>query len=261
MAFLRKLFGKEKKNHNKTINKKQSKASKKFILVKKLYRKHKIDISKVINNYHDPKFYKKLIGLTPNWGKEDEQKLQKILSGTKHHRDFRNLRQYAFNLILNWLVEDLILITLRKKGLDTIKYGSDQERKLLIGQNVDAVCDLKIIPRNKKNKEIYLEVIANYPTNSGYSSFWEEHKFFDLRDSKYQKLLSKHSENSLVYIIGVVVSKGKFFLLPITPRLKKEFKFKEDNFGGKKTVKIDFGNLGPKLIDLRKISITNFIKK
>ena len=266
MLFWKLLKGKRSKknkreNNKKTIkdNKKSTKTSKKLALVRKLYKKHNINIVRVIDNYKGPGFYKKLIGITPGWGKEDEKKLQKILSGTKHHRDFRNLRQYAFNLILNWLVEDLVLIMLRKKGLHTVKYGSDQERELLVGNKVDAVCDLKIIPKNKRNKEIYLEVIANYPTNSGYSSFWEEKSFFDLRDSKYQKLLSKHSNKSLVYIIGIVVAKGKFFLLPITPELKTEFKVKEENFGGKKTVKIDFGENGPGLVNLNKIGVKSFL--
>ena len=215
----------------------------KLQLVRNMYRKCSCDSP--IDSYSDPILFRKILGLSGEWILEDENKLRKILTGTTHHRDFRNIRQYAFNLILNWLVEDLIFQLLEKSGLQVNKEGSDGNRDLLMGKQVSAEPDLMI----KKDKENWIEVIANYPTYKGFSSFWEQEGFFDLRDNKYSQLLEK-SDDNLVFVVGVVVSKSSFFILRIDKDLDYTNKVSEKNFGYKKTTKIEFENGIPNLIPL-----------
>lgn len=252
----RRKFSKKKKVRTK---KELDSQLKKFLLIKRLYKKHKLNVEKVIDKYHDPKLYRKIIASKNYWTLEEENKLKKILSGTKHHRDFRNNKQYAANIILNWLIEDLVYILLKRKKINVIKSGSDKERKLLVGKKVEAECDLKIIPKNKTNKEILIEVIANYPTRSGFASFWEEKGFLDLRDKKFHKLLDNHIQGSLVFIVGVVVAKGQFFLMKIDNNLNVKNKSSEKNFGGKETVLIDFEEGKPWLKSLNALSIRSFV--
>ena len=136
--------------------------------------------------------------------------LSELLVGTKHHQDFRNQRQYAFNLILNWLVEDLVYTLLKNTGSNIKRIGSDSKRNILQGKEISALPDLLI----ENGKNIWIEVISNYPTNSGYSSFWEQSGYFDLRDNKFNHLL-KQSLDDDVYVLGVVVSKSKYFKVKI----------------------------------------------
>ena len=217
----------------------------KLQLVKNMYRK--CSCESPIDNYSDPILFRKILGLSGEWFSDDENKLKQILLGTAHHRDFRNIRQYAFNLILNWLVEDLILQLLEKSGLKVTKEGSDANRDLLMGKQVSAEPDLMVI----KDNENWIEVIANYPTYKGFSSFWEQEGFFDLRDNKYLQLLEKSKYNQ-VFVVGVVVSKSSFFILHIDKNLDYTNKVSEKNFGYKKTTKIEFDNGIPILIPLEK---------
>ena len=80
----------------------------KLSLVKDLYYSLDKDIVKVVDSYHDPIITKKILSNVYAWNEEDNIHLNTLLKGTDHHRDFRDNRGYAFNIILNWLVEDLI---------------------------------------------------------------------------------------------------------------------------------------------------------
>ncbi|MBT3297452.1 hypothetical protein HN385_00855 [archaeon] len=233
---------------------------KKLFLIKKTYKKYNINLEKVIDNYHDPKFYRKILFSKHYWTLEEDNKLKRILTGIKPHRNFRNNKQYAANIILNWLIEDLIYIILKRKKVNVVRSGSDKERKLFIGKNVEAECDLKIIPRNKNNKNIFIEVIANYPTKSGFASFWEEKGFLDLKDKKFHKLLDHHIQGNLILILGMVVAKNQFFLMRVDNNLKIKNKSSEQNFGGKETVLIDFEEGKPLLKGLNTLSIRSFVK-
>lgn len=222
---------------------------KKLELVKNLYQSFSIDIDKVLDSYYESSFYSKIISDSYLWTEKDNLKLKDLLLGTNHHQDFRNIRQYAFSLLLNWLVEDLVYSILVKEKFDIIKAGSDKERKLLTGKEINSSPDLKI----NKTGSIWIEVISNYPTSQGYSSFWEQEGFFDLRDNKFDTLLEKSSEDKVI-IIGVVVAKGKFFVQKIDFNVKTEKKYSERNMGYKRTTKIRFKDKYPILYDCKQLS-------
>ena len=177
----------------------------KLSLVKDLYASLHKDIVKVVNSYHDPTMTKKILSNVYMWNEKDNVHLNTLLKGTDHHRDFRDNRGYAFNIILNWLVEDLIYEVLLN-DFNIEKVGSDNKRELLQGARVTSEPDLLI----NESPKIWIEVIANYPIN-GFSSFWEKEFYFDLRDNKF-KSLSKKSAEDKVIILGVVVKKNPFLL-------------------------------------------------
>ncbi len=220
----------------------------KFNLVKELFEKNKLDIGDVLDSYPNTDLYKKILGVKGSWEKTAASMLSEQLVGTKHHQDFRNQRQYAFNLILNWLVEDLVYTLLKNTGNNIKKIGSDSKRNILQGKEISSLPDLLI--ENEKN--IWIEVISNYPTNSGYSSFWEQSGYFDLRDNKFNHLL-KQSLDDDVYVLGVVVSKSKYFKVKIGQNTVVENIQSESNFGNKKTKRLYFENKLPRLIDTENI--------
>ena len=163
--------------------------------------------------------------------------------------DLKGCSNYAFNIILNWLVEDLIFWNLYRSKIDVKKNGSDRNRVLLSGKNVTADSDLKI---KKSNELIYLEVISNYPTHKGYSSFWEQDGSFDLRDNKLSNMLLE-SKNAKVYIIGVVVAKSAFFIMQIDKNIKVNKVSSQKNIGFKKTNQIIFKNKEIQLNPINKL--------
>lgn len=220
----------------------------KFNLVEKLYEKNKLEIGEVLDSYPNTDLYKEILGVKGSWEKTAANMLSELLVGTKHHQDFRNQRQYAFNLILNWLVEDLVYTLLKNTGIKIKRIGSDSKRNILQGKEISALPDLLI----ENGKNIWIEVISNYPTNSGYSSFWEQSGYFDLRDNKFNHLL-KQSLDDDVYVLGVVVSKSKYFKVKINKNTVVKNIQSESNFGYKKTKRFYFENKLPMLIDTENI--------
>ena len=226
----------------------------KLSLVKDLYYSLDKDIVKVVDSYHDPIITKKILSNVYAWNEEDNIHLNTLLKGTDHHRDFRDNRGYAFNIILNWLVEDLIYEVLLN-DFSIQKVGSDNKRELLQGSRVTSEPDLLI----NENPKIWIEVIANYPINN-FSSFWEKEFYFDLRDNKFKSLLGKSLEDKVI-VLGVVVKKKSFFIKTISE--KQEFRSikKEANFGYKSTTRIYFEDNKINLIESKKLvdTIRNLI--
>ena len=101
--------------------------SEKLRHVVEIYKLNEIDIVKVINKYPNSSLYKKILSKSSEWLDEDEINLRKILKDTSHHRDFRNPREYAFNIILNWLIEDLVFWILFRSGANVKKFGFPSE--------------------------------------------------------------------------------------------------------------------------------------
>ena len=78
-------------------------------LIKALYESLNINIIEVVDSYDDPTLCKKILSKNYNWSSSDTQQLDNLLKNTNHHSDLRNKKAYAFNIIINWLIEDLIL--------------------------------------------------------------------------------------------------------------------------------------------------------
>ena len=218
-------------------------------LVKSLYAHLNVKITEIVDSYDDATLCRKILSKIYNWSSHDTQELNNLLKNTSHHSDVRNNKEYAFNIIINWLIEDLIYEIL-SVDYKVTKIGSDNNRKLLSGRNINSEPDLLISLKNN----IMIEIIANYPIKD-YSSFWEKEFYFDLRDNKMNSLLDRCKTNR-VLIIGVVVEKKKIFIMEINFDTSFQQIKSESNFGHKKTSRIHFHD---RKIELHPISTLNTI--
>lgn len=146
-------------------------------------------------------------------GNEDELKskfpetYQNLLS-CLHNMDNRKPIEYARDLVASWLFEDFMVEKFKQLGYSLILSGKDKNRKILpnirVGSNSDT-----IFCYNDQN--VNLEIITDF------GKFWEKHKVLDLRDDKYNKMLSEKA-----ILLAVSIIDKKFALIPISKSLKIE---------------------------------------
>ena len=122
-----------------------------------------------------------------------------------HNRDSRNLMEYARDLVASWIFEDFMVEKFNQLGYTLTLSGKDKNRKILpntkVGSNSDTIFEYH-------GKQINLEIIADY------GLYWERHKALDLRDDKFNKMLS---ENAVLLAISIIDK--KFALIPINNSL------------------------------------------
>ena len=198
--------------------------------LKKLYSMNKVDIGQQVDTYTNPQFCRKVLSTTYQWTEEDNAKLLPIFSG--HRRDARSHKNYAFTLLTGWLAEDIVLINLNKHGKIFNKNGCDDKRDLLEDRKINNAPDIVSV-----DSDIYIEVVTNYHMGKE-KCFWEENKQIDLRDNKLDHLMS-YSENATVFLVGLMVAKSKYYLLPIDKNTKYSINESNAFFGGKKTKAIE----------------------
>lgn len=102
------------------------------------------------------------------------------------HRDSRSSVHYGLDLVFGWIYEDLILATLRKRGISVQLAGEDRHREFLpaseIGTTSDFLLDLNGIRKP-------LEIVF------AWNNHWTIYDRWDLRDSKYMSLVSAGVES------------------------------------------------------------------
>ena len=89
----------------------------KLDLVIDLLNDNDINIHKLISQYQDAPLVSKLLGLDTTITQQDLNDLEEKLAGNEHHKDFRDTVSFARNLIVNWLIEDAIVIIAERTGL------------------------------------------------------------------------------------------------------------------------------------------------
>jgi|DEB0MinimDraft_10_1074344.scaffolds.fasta_scaffold01819_15 hypothetical protein len=230
----------------------------KLDLVIDLLNDHDINIFKVIDTYEDSKLVKKILGLDSTMSEADMIQLENKLIGNEHHKDYRTTLQFARNLVMNWLIEDFVYYMLRKQDIEVKRTGKDGHRKLLKGWNASSDPDLQC---KINNNNLWIEVIANYPTQS-FDSFWESEGYYDLRDYKLKNLKSKSYKDKTI-VLGVNVKQKKYFTMQITPDLQSLDYSPEEKFGNKLTKKVMFPGGKPTLTDFSKLhySVRNMLRQ
>lgn len=117
---------------------------------------------------------------------EQEEYLQSKLSGLSHKRDSRSAEEYGRELLVNWLLEDVIVSILENDSTITVnRSGEDANREFL--ENTTADPDLEV---SIGAEEYLVEIIVDY------TGFWKRSGNIDLRDNKYNHL--QKSTNGLV---------------------------------------------------------------
>jgi len=129
--------------------------------------------------YPDPELYHHiLIGTLTSI---ESDKLRHQLFRTEHHRDSRKIMEYAREMILNWLIEDLVIQYVLPHKFKKIKLiGGDRDRRFLTGSHVAATPDLKADGRK-------------YDIKCDWTGYWHEKGIVDLRDGEYPLLLKQNA--------------------------------------------------------------------
>jgi hypothetical protein len=161
--------------------------------------------------------------LTDKLTPEDMRYLNQTLTNA-HRQDYRTPDQMALNLILGWVVEDVIRDKLNALGIKTENAGTDKERSF--GPIVANVPDLST--ETTKGTR-FLEVVMGYTGR-------EKENGVALRDNKYENLIMFHS-----YLVGIDLLNEQMFV--ITDLEKRKAGEKQYNSGfGKITRTVELTN-------------------
>jgi len=132
-----------------------------------------------------------------------EAYMEEKLGDLTHHMDNRTAVEYGTELILNWLLEDIVAdILSQDSDISVSKSGKDSQREFLDNPNSDP--DLNI---SFDGAEYHIELTADY------GGFWQRHGEIDLRDEKYPRL--GEADNGM--LLGVDFENGQVFTgYPVT---------------------------------------------
>ncbi|MCF7797928.1 MAG: hypothetical protein K9N11_08990 [Lentisphaeria bacterium] len=153
--------------------------SEKLQLVKQLYQSFQKTVWGQLVNYPQPDLYYHLLlsAISPM----EEDMLRHQLTHTSHQRDLRRLTDYAREILLNWLMEDLIIEQVLFQYFRRIKrIGSDRNREFLTGPKVAADPDILADGRR-------------YDMKFDWTGYWTAKGVVDLRDGEYPLLIRQEA--------------------------------------------------------------------
>lgn len=137
------------------------------------------------------------------------------------HRDMRSSLNYALDLILGWLVEDLILNKMKALGSSIELDGADKSREFLKGYEITVDSDFLIDGINGPQS---IELVVSW------DDYWKNTNSLDLRSSKYEKLLKSKLD---ARILAIDVSSQEGMVLTTTDIQSKIRRRNNPAWGGK----------------------------
>lgn len=108
--------------------------------------------------------------------------LNKELGELKHLRDRRSPEEYACDLVIGWLIEDIILEILISLGYQPELRSADRNREFL--KRPSASADIELLKNGQK--------LALIETVKDFTGFWKKNRVCHLRDNKYNNLLDEN---------------------------------------------------------------------
>ena len=120
---------------------------------------------------------------------------QRCTEGFGHLRGDRSGAEYGADLILGWVVEDGFKLWAERSDLIAENTGHDRSREFLRPGKISAASDFKIGVEQPRRMELATD----------YKGHWKKTNKWDMRDSKFQKLVA---EQALVFLIDVLQMKG-----------------------------------------------------
>jgi len=115
------------------------------------------------------------------------------------HRDNRTATQYATDLTVNWLLEDLTTELFNKAEIPNKKSGADSNRDYLDEGQITSACDFKVkLGTTVRN----LEVIYDH------TNYWYRQDKLDLRLNKHNNLA-----NDKALLLGIDTQRGSAFVI------------------------------------------------
>lgn len=169
------------------------------------------------------------------------------LISCKHHRDRRTPLEYGQDLVASWLFEDSMVISLRNCGLDISLAGADSNREILSNTSVSANSDCSIL---KNGINYQLEIMCDY------TGYWERTGNIDLRDSKYNKLISSNS-----LFLGISTPTMKYILIDFGANVPAKYISSHLPYGGKPAYSVHVLKTNFKHLNITKLAneINNFL--
>jgi hypothetical protein len=143
--------------------------------------------------------------------------------GFGHFRGDRSGAEYAADLIISWIQEDAIVAKFGESGLALELDGTDSHRDFLVGTKVSTTSDFVLGSGSSKRK---LEV--SYDS----TGHWRKKHKFDLRDSKFAKLLDEKA-----LILGVAIPSAEAFIIDLSSEVALEVRDVPFHFIYKKPAK------------------------
>ena len=117
---------------------------------------------------------------------EESIKLISARCALGYHKDARTILEYGLDLIFGWLSEDLVLQSLKLRGLDVRLNGADNEREFLLPGEISTNADI-IFTINSVSRP--LEIVISW------TDYWTKEDKWDLRSSKYNHLTESGNES------------------------------------------------------------------
>jgi hypothetical protein len=176
-------------------------------------------VEQVVRTYPKSEFLLRLLGLRNGWSESDREDLEEQIKGTRHHRNHRDSRTYIADLVLGWVMQDVVIQCLREAGYSCEPTGADVERRLLRGHQIAEEADLKLT--TPAGEVWWIDVLTDYPTQRGADSYWQKTRRCELRDRKFDRLVEKIGVGTRAGLIGVSVGTKSYFGLEITHELKQ----------------------------------------
>ena len=151
-----------------------------------------------------------------------------MLETCKHARMGRGVDEFAIDIILGWLEEDVIMHFMRKKGKDFELSGTDSHRQFSFNKNIRTTSDFI----SKSDKKItFIEL------SSDHTGFVKKNGKLDLRDNKLTNMI-KEELDTFVCIIDwkhlmygfIKVDNSTTFKEEYNPRWNKMCKYIEVDY-------------------------------
>jgi hypothetical protein len=120
--------------------------------------------------------------------------VRRLTEGFGHLRGDRSGAEYGADLVLGWLVEDAFHKWAFEADIAPALSGYDRNREFLRPGRISAASDFVVGASRRK-----LELATDY------KGHWQRTGKYDLRDSKFSKLVS---ENAILFLIDVMNSRG-----------------------------------------------------
>ena len=151
-----------------------------------------------------------------------EKCFNKLVS-CQHASDSRSIIEYGRDIVSNWILEDTIVQKLNAEGnpigLKIVLTGADKNREILLQRMVSARSDCSAEANGKKRN---LEIAVNF------TNYWHRFGKVDLRDAKYNMLVSEKS-----LFLGLCLKTKKYMLLDFTKGLNVTHIPSHEPWGGK----------------------------
>ena len=193
-------------------------------------------------------------------GKIENKELIEILNTCKNKEKWTGGLDYAKDVLLGWVTEDLVVNIINNLNGFTCNLNSiDAERKFLKANDVKSSPDLLVkrerIQANNgkcvKEKSFMVEIVTDF------SGFWEQSNKLHFRTTKLDNL-KRHAENNTVCVLALDLKNKKFGFIKINDNTEAKYIEKHKGYKDKPAweIEIDYN----KFRDITELKNVNYLQ-